>query len=158
MHWHYVFETGPLWLLLFAYATAALVRGWEIQNRPWMKFWWSGLVLLTVATSYVSIEPFWTTSRTDLAINNIGFSRLKYERVRQLVHRTTTGRSALILVKPDPADRHIDYVVNTPALNGQILFGRYREGVTPLPEIQKDFPDRDVYLFDVQSGRLLSVK
>jgi len=158
MHWHYVFETGPLWVLLFASATVSLVRGWEIQERPWMKYWWSGLVLLTVATSYISLEPFWSTSRADLAVNNVGFSRLKYERVRRLVHQSTGGRRALILVKPDPADRHIDYVVNDPALSGQILFGRYREEPVHLQEILSAFPDRDIYLFDVQSGRLLSLK
>lgn len=64
---------------------------------------------------------------------------------------------ALVLIEADPADRHIDYIVNEPDLSAEILRGRYPVPDWPLERIVAAFPDRTVYLFRAQSGELRQI-
>jgi hypothetical protein len=61
---------------------------------------------------------------------------------------------ALILVKHDPSDRHIDYVINDPQLDQPVLVGRDRADLYPPAELQTLFPDRNLYLFDAAQNQL----
>ncbi len=63
-------------------------------------------------------------------------------------------RPALVLVDPDPTDRHIDYVTNDPDLSADVLFGRYQPDVVPLQDVRRAFPDRTLYLFHARDGTL----
>jgi hypothetical protein len=56
-----------------------------------------------------------------------------------------------VFVEPDPTDRHIDYVVNTPALDAPILYARYRPDQTDLSAARRLFPDRDAWLYRAAS-------
>ncbi len=69
-----------------------------------------------------------------------------------------TRRPALVLVIPDPADRHIDYVSNPPSLDADVLIGRWpadvHDGDTWLQDIARAFPERHLYVFDARHWRL----
>ncbi len=60
----------------------------------------------------------------------------------------------MVFVVPDPTDRHMDYVYNSPGLDGQILRARYRPERENLEELVTLFPDRDAYRFVVSSGEM----
>ena len=153
MHWHYVFESGPLWLLLFAGATGYVLRCWADDRRPWMAVWWGGLVAICCVTSHFAFEPFWS-ARLDAGIGQVHFSRARYAAFQKLLTNRVTKRPALVLVQPDPADRHIDYVVNDPSLEASILIGRFDPEESSLKEISKMFPERQIYLYRAKDRRL----
>lgn len=155
MHWHYVFETGPLWALIFARVTQSLFRIWHHLERPLMSWLWSAMILIAVATNLAAIPPLWTVSKLETVINNVAFSRLKHFQFQQMIqHHPQIKQPALILIAHDPSDRHIDYVINAPQLNTPILTGRYRPEQHTPAQLQSIFPDRTLYLFDAAQNRL----
>lgn len=124
MHWHYVFESGVLWCLVAAGATCMLFRWFRAANRPLMPLWWSAVLLAGVAVNHVSVPPFWGISRINAAISELSFSRLQFENFHRVIEAGVDQTPALVLIKHNPDDRHIDYVSNSPDLSAPILFGR----------------------------------
>lgn len=156
MGWHYVFESAPFWLLLFAGTGHALWRHWSQTDRPWMPVWWSGLTIVAVLVNLITIEPLWP-ARLDLGMAEVAFSRERYEAFYSRIEQLTGGRRALVLINPDPSDRHIDYVVNSPDLNTRILYGRYDAESTDLRAVAEAFPDRDLWLVDLVGGSVQQI-
>ena len=156
-HWHYVFETGPLWCLLLAAATDTLARNWLAAERPRMPVWWGLVVASAVVVNVTDFPPLWFPSKVEAGANEVAFSRLKYQAFEELLKREVQQRPALVLIESDPADRHIDYVVNNPDLSAEILRGRYPVSNWPLEEIMAEFPSRTVYLFRANTGELRRV-
>ena len=156
-HWHYVFETGPLWCLLLASATDTLSRAWLSAERPRMPVWWTLLIAAAVVVNVTDFAPFWYPSKLQAGVEQIAFSRLKYQAFDELLRREVRERPALVLIEADPADRHIDYVVNEPSLSSEVLRGRYPVAEWPLERIVAEFPDRTVYLFRAKTGELRRV-
>jgi len=152
MNWHYVFESAPFWCLLVAGVTVAL---WQVAlrvGRVGLAVAWTGLLLVTPLTSYLEFAPVWSPSRIDLAVGEVGFARARHAEFRKRVALRTRNDRALVLVKPDPSDRHIDLVVNDPRLDSHVLVGRYLPKVVPMSRVLKMFPRRRVFVFDVVVG------
>ncbi|TXT21908.1 MAG: hypothetical protein FD138_3935 [Planctomycetota bacterium] len=82
-HWHYVFETGPLWCLILAAATDTLARSWLAAERPRMPIWWGLLVAAAVAVNVTDFPPLWFPSK----ISRPGRSahRLRCQRTKSVV-------------------------------------------------------------------------
>ena len=156
MDWHYVFETGPLLLMIFAATSQLLVNYWKESKRVLMPAWWAALVASAVVTNWVPFDPFWL-SRVDYGVQELSFARVKYEKVQRLIDRFVTKRPALLLIEPDPADRHIDYVVNDPGLTAPVIRGRFQPKKTDLALVKAAFPDRTLYLYRVQAGEVVQL-
>jgi hypothetical protein len=153
MGWHYVFESAPLWLLLFAEATRRLIGTWRADGRPWMPVWWGGVIVTAVLVNHVTMPPLWP-ARLDVGIAEVSFPRQRYREFYETVQRAVGERRAIVFIEADPADRHIDYVVNDPSLDGPILYARYRPGRTDLRRARGLFPDRAAYLYRAATGEL----
>ncbi len=153
MGWHYVFESAPFWLLLFAGMLDKLQRVWKSTERPWMPLWGLSLISMSVLVNLVTIVPLWP-ARIDVGIAEVAFSRKRYAAFEQTVQQFVGDRRAFVLIQPDPSDRHMDYVVNDPGLQNQVLYGRYRPNVTVTSEIATLFPDRDFWMFDAATGEV----
>ncbi|MCA9027907.1 MAG: hypothetical protein KDA86_22045 [Planctomycetaceae bacterium] len=153
MGWHYVFESAPFWLLLSAGVLDRLQRDWSATDHPWMPIWGLSLVAMSVLVNLVTIVPLWP-ARIDVGIAEVGFSRQRYAAFNQTVQQFTGGRRALVLVQTDPSDRHMDYVVNDPGLQNQVLFGRFRSDATDVGEVIKLFPDRDLWKINAATGEV----
>jgi len=151
---HYVFESAPLLLLIICLTTRELVACWRSTGRLVMPVWWGALIAAAVLTNWVTFDPFWSTSRIESGIDEVAFSRLKYEAFQEVIDRGIKPRPLLVLIKGDPDDRSIDYVDNDPDLSGPVLRGRYREGQTRLARIRAAFPDRAIYFYDVKQNAL----
>ncbi len=153
MGWHYVFETAPLWTLLFALATRHMTAAWITVGRSWMSLWWALITLVAITAGIMPAGPF-APSRLQLGIAEVRFSRRQYAEFDAAIDRYVTQRPALVLVRPDPDDRHIDYIINDPALSNEVLFGRLDGNDTDSQAIAADFPARAVYLYDVRESTL----
>ena len=154
MQWHYVFETGPLWLLLFAGATQQLLQHWRATHRPLMPAWLAFFVGVAWLTAYTSPEPFWSTSRIEPKVIELTYSRRMYHDFHKMIASRVEEQAALILVDHDLTLRHIDHVTNDPDLDADVLIGRFREGRTDLAKVQTQFPDRALYVFHASTGDL----
>ncbi|MEQ9067999.1 MAG: hypothetical protein RLO18_14800, partial [Gimesia chilikensis] len=156
MHWHYVFETGPLWALIFARATQTLFRIWQQIERPLMSVLWLAMMLAAFLTNLTVLPPLWGVSKLEIIVSNVAFSRLKHFQFQQMLnHHPQIKRPALMLIAHDPHDRHIDYVINSPDLKQQeILTGRYLPAQYPPARVQQIFPQRTLYLYDAKQNRL----
>lgn len=151
MHWHYVFESSVLWCLLAAGATILLFHLFRRLGRPWMPVWWSAVLLAAVTVNHTSMTPFWGLSRLDAGISELSFARTRFQEFHRVVQAGVDQSPALVLIRHNPADRHIDYVSNSPDLSGPILFGRIsadsqQEAAETIRAVTIAFPDRSVYL------------
>jgi len=158
-HWHYVFESGVLWCLVAAAASQLLVTCFANAERPWMTAWVGLLLGASVVTNNVAIPPFQGVSRLNVGISQLAFSRIRYFQFQQLLAQRVTQLPALVLVRHDPADRHIDYVTNHPSLTEPLLIGRLPADATTSEEetatmAAEAFPDRSHFVFDAATGRL----
>jgi hypothetical protein len=159
LHWHYVFESGVLWCLVAAAATLLIVRYSRLAERRWLAVWWLLLLSTSATLNQIALPPFWGASRLEIGINQFAFPRARYEFFRQLLDRFAVERPALVLVRHDPDDRHLDYVTNHPSLTSDLLIGRQPMDQQTSEEdtvraAAKAFPDRAIYLFDAKSGQL----
>ncbi|MFQ5730536.1 MAG: ArnT family glycosyltransferase, partial [Planctomycetaceae bacterium] len=146
MHWHYVFETGPLLLLLFARATQLLLRCWRASNRGWMPVWWGGVVVTALTTAYFPLRPLWDVSRVDAEVAKLAFSKTIYHRFRERLSRRVRDDKALVLVE-GTCEIHFEFVVNRPDLvNQPLLIGRLQPGFSR-EAVVREFPDRAVYVW-----------
>ena len=150
MGWHYVFESAPLWLLLVAESSRRQTDAWRQSGHSLMCWWWSGLLVTAVAVNLVTVAPLWP-GRLPVGIAEVSFPRQRYADFFAAAHKLAAGQPAIVFVEHDPADRHIDYVVNDPALDGPLLIARYRPGRMDLDEARALFPDRQAFLFRAAS-------
>ena len=156
MDWHYVFETGPLLLLVFAGTSGTLVAWWKERKQFLMPGWWAHLVVASVLINWIPFDPFWT-SRADAGVEELARARVKHARFDALLESSVTKLPALVLIEADPADIHADYVVNDPDLSAPLLRGRYRPGKTDVKQVRAAFPERTLYLVHAASGQVIDL-
>ncbi|MBW3542036.1 MAG: hypothetical protein KY476_17340, partial [Planctomycetes bacterium] len=154
MHWHYVFETGPLWLLLFAGATRWLWCSWRAEGRPLMPVWWLAVALLPLLMAYLPTRSFEyappdpaapAVSRVGREIDKLAFSRLKYAHFHREIARVIGEERGLVFIDAALGDAHVDYVVNDPALANRILYARLLPEEFTRPGALQGFRDRRAY-------------
>ena len=160
LNWHYVFESGILLCLIVAAATSLIVRLIRTLNRPAMSIWWASVLLISVCVNLVDCSPFWG-ARLTVGVGEFGFAKLKHYIFEQIVERNIQG-TAIVFVKHDPADRHIDYVNNDPALANEILIARYPAATLTETETveaaRSAFPDRRLFLFNAATNELRELR
>jgi hypothetical protein len=148
MHWHYVFESAPLLLVLTGVAADRMVTAGQLAGRRGPIWWGTAILAAAVLVNITSLEGVWT-GRLWQGVSEVRFARDRHEQFRNGLRHLVEHRPAIVLVKPDPSDRHIDYVTNDPDLSGPVLIGRWLKDV-PLSRVRELYPDRAVYLYDAQ--------
>jgi hypothetical protein len=151
MDWHYVFETGPLLLLVIAAASVRLCRIWSSWSARRLAGWWCVFLLLAVLINDVSVEPLWR-SRIDIARSEAMFARARFGIFRSEAAQLAEEGPIIVFVKPDPTDLHMDYVTNRPTLDGPVLVARLLPEVGPALA-RRLFPDRAPFVFDAATRR-----
>lgn len=146
LEYHYVFESGPLWTLVFGLATCRLLEAWRAADHPEMSIWWGAVVAMSFAMSFLSFEPFWD-GWLYRGLSQMVFARGQHAEFQQYMSQAVTSRPAIVLIDADPADRHIDYVTNHPSLQSDLLLARYIPNQVPIARVRELFPDRTVYVF-----------
>jgi hypothetical protein len=156
LHFHYVLESLPQWLLVMATAGSESREVFLREGRRLVSWW--GCLVLAVATglNFSTSQGLWSAPFQD-GLSQFQFAREKQGQFRHLVNTTVTDRPALVLVSADPSDLHIDYVVNTPPLTSPLLFIRDRPDVASIAEIRSVWPTRSLYRYSAQTQRLTKV-
>ena len=127
MHWHYVFETAPLLCLICAVVVVRFGVWWNHQGRGRMVYWSLLMIAVSFAPTFFAVESLWPAARLQAGISEVAFSRKRYAAlhatIEPVLSRDATQKY-LVLIIPDPNDRHIDYVLNNPGLNDRVLYAR----------------------------------
>lgn len=162
--YHYVFESGPLWLLWLGAVTVQAFAAWRAERRWWLEAWWPGLLVCAVVLNYTALfvprkegevrRGLWS-SPLDQGLGQMDFGRRQtHGAFRNLLEKAARPLPALVLIEDDPADRHIDYVVNDPTLDGGLLIARYLPETVPVERVRQLFPDRTLFLYRTREKRL----
>ena len=157
MNWHYVFESAPLLVILVALAVTEFGRRAVFVRRFGLAVWCCVFAAVSFIPNTFAIDSLWPVSRLDAGISELAFSRRKYADFAQLLQTNSVPPNALVLVIPDPDDRHIDYVTNSPNVFSKRergpLVGRLKNP-RDLSAIVATFSDRHCYTFDAKTGVL----
>lgn len=155
LHWHYVFETAPLLLIL---ATVGLKNAADVLKPLGVPriiaAWLLGLVAASLLPNWLDSESLWGPSRVSLAVGEQTFSRARFEQFRRLTHSPLVRRPSLIMVDETSSDPQLSYIVNPPDLVSDILVCRLPLQESEIVELQQEFPDRTLYRFDPQTFQL----
>ena len=155
MHWHYVFETAPLFLMLAAVGlrNSADVMG-ALRIKSPMRIWLLALIAACLLPNWVNAESFWGPSRVSMAVSEQAFSRVRFELFNRLVNSAAVQHPCLILVDERNSDPQLSYIVNRPDLSGEVLVCRHPETNAEIHELSNAFPERILYLFDPETFQL----
>ncbi len=146
MGWHYVLETAPLWLLIFAEGSARLERTWVQTGAVGMRIWWRAMIGIAVAVNLITVPPLWP-GRLPQGLAETAYPRRLYTQFRHSIEGLRNGEPVIVFVIPDPTDRHMDFVTNPPSLDGPVLIARLSNRAD-LAQRASLFPDRHVLIFN----------
>jgi hypothetical protein len=148
LHWHYVFETAPLLLILATVGLKNAADSLKPLGIPRsMACWLFAVVAASLLPSWLTAETFWGPSRMSLAVSEQTFSRARFEQFRRLTHSSSVHQPSLILVDETSSDPQLSYIINPPDLVSDVLVCRLPSKTSDLVELQQAFPDRTLYRF-----------
>ena len=154
MHWHYVFETAPLLLMLTA---AGLVNAFEqlklSLGRRAALSWLTAFVLAGLVPGWIALPLYNNVSKASAAISELSFSRRRFEVFHRMLQQPSIRKPALILVDETGTDPQLSYIINPPDRDASVLIGRRPKTDTELQELQAAFDDRTLYIFDPTAMR-----
>jgi len=149
MHWHYVFETAPLLLILVAGGLAAGYRSLDTLLPASLRNFWIGCLLLAaLLPGWLTAEPFWGTSKIAAATSELAWSRRQFAVFDRLVSSDRVAKPALVLVDESSSDPQLSYIVNDPGYDSEVLVARLPLTPTETAALQVAFPERHLYTFD----------
>ena len=155
LHWHYVFETAPLLLML---ATVGLRNAADVLTPLGVPRivagWLLALVMSSLIPNWLDAPSFWGSSRVTMAVGEQTFSRARFEQFRRLTHSSYVHRPCLIMVDETSSDPQLSYIVNPPDLVSDVLVCRMPSASAEIVELQHAFPDRTLYQFDPETFQL----
>ena len=155
MHWHYVFETAPLLIML---ATLGLNVTYQILRSyvgtRWTTLWLVSLIFASLIPNWIDAEMFWGTSRVTVAFREQVFSRVRFEYFRRLTTSDQIQHPALVLVDEGTSNPQLSYIINPPDLSGDVIVCRLPESPSAIDELANAFPGHHLYRFNPETFEL----
>ncbi|MEO2033788.1 MAG: hypothetical protein ABGZ35_17055 [Planctomycetaceae bacterium] len=152
MHWHYVFETAPLILILVAAGMSSIVDELSrLTSTRASRAWLTCFVIAALLPAWYSAEPVWGPSKIVGATSELAWSRRRFEVFHQLVASDTVKKPALVLVDESNSDPQLSYIINDPEYRNEVLVARLPETGEEIRQLQLNFPERNLYRFDPQT-------
>ena len=152
MHWHYVFETAPLILILVA---AGLASAADVLRRvisgPLFFLWTACFFASAILPGWLSLESTWGPSKISLATSELSWARRQFEMFRRTLASEMIIKPALILVEEPESGPPLSYIVNDPEYRSPVLKARAPQTRGEIDLLQKEFPNRHLYRFAPRS-------
>ena len=157
MHWHYVFETAPLLIMLATFGLRAAFETLHTHiGRRSAATWLAALILASLIPNWLDGKSLWGVSRVTTAFREQTFSRVRFAYFRLLTESERVQHPALVLVDERGSNFQLSYIVNPPDLSGSVLVCRLPEDPSVFDELVRAFPKHHLYVFDPESFRLRS--
>lgn len=155
MHWHYVFETGPLLLMLCGCGLMQVVECVRTFTSRRVAMWWTiTLAASALLPGWLDADSLWGPSKVSLAVSEQSFSRIRMKQFQLLTQSKLVQKPCLILVDENDTDPQISYIINPPDLHSAILVCRLPRGASALTELRQAYRDRTFYVFDPKTFEL----
>lgn len=155
LHWHYVFETAPLLLIL---ATVGLRNAFTVMagglGTKTTLSWLTCLIGASLLPGWMDAETFWGPSKVTLAVGEQSFSRVRFEQFRRLTRNPELNHPVLVMVDESASDPQLSYIVNPPDLQADVLVCRKPAEVSVIAELKAAFPDRSLWVFNPETFAL----
>jgi hypothetical protein len=148
MHWHYVFETAPLLIMLAAVG----LDGWQHALQQYLtrrvaRLWLYAGLLAALLPSWLDADSLWGASRVSLAVSEQAYSRVRMEAFQRLTRDISSDQPVLVLVDERSGDQQLSYIINPPDYEGPVLTARLPENSPDIAQLQQQFPNRTVWTF-----------
>jgi len=159
MHWHYVFETAPLLILLatFGLRVASNTLQSQLGSRL-SSLWLTLLIFASLIPNWIDADTFREPSRVTTAFREQAYSRIRFEYFRRLTTSNLVQHPALVLVDERGTNQQLSYIVNPPDLSGDVIVCRLPEDAATIDELAKAFQGHHLYVFHPESFQLSQVK
>jgi hypothetical protein len=154
MHWHYVFETAPVLLLLAGvglYATSERLA--EFLPARVAVGWIVSFVVVGLLPGWFAVPVFDSQSKVSGAVSELSFARTRFQYFNATVASSAIQKPALILIDERNSDPQLSYVINPPDLGFAVLKCRHPGSNAEVEELQAAFPDRTIYTFSPGTQR-----
>lgn len=149
MHWHYVFETAPLILLLAGIGCVNAATTLAERLNPHIAAIWVLLVPVSgLLPGWFALPVFDNVSKTGAAVSELSYSRTRFEFFNRIVSGPKISKPALILVDENGSDPQLSYIINEPELDTDTIVCRLPVTEVEFNELSQAFSDRKVYVFD----------
>ena len=148
LHWHYVFETAPLLIMLATIGWATATEQMSTALGRVAPLWTCALILGGLLPGWIPLPMFQDTSKVAAAISEQSFSRVRMLQFQQQTQADSIRRPALILVDESASDPQLSYIINPPDYDSQVLVCRLPASAERLAEVKSAFADRTCYVFD----------
>ena len=159
MHWHYVFETAPLLLILVAAGSASgSVELARLTSRRTSQAWLTCLFVAVLLPAWCSVEATWGSSKIASATSELAWSRRRFEMFQRITASDAVAKPALVLVDETASDPQLSYIMNDPEYRNDVLVARLPETNEEIQQLQFDFSDRSLYRFDPESFVVTPIK
>ncbi len=152
MHWHYVFETAPLLIMLatFGVRAASLLLQSQLGARM-SSLWLTSLILASLIPNWIDADTIWGQSRVTTAFQEQAFSRIRFEYFHRLTTSNQIQHPALILVDEGSSNPQLSYIINPPDLSGDVLVCRLPSDPEVVDELAQAFPGHHPYAFNPET-------
>ena len=155
MGWHYVFESAPIWCLIFGGATHLLLNDWKTRGLGRLPFWWRLMLLISLQGVFLTNDGP-GKSRLQRGIQSLKYPRQRHAELRRWVEKRIQLPALVLLDQKESVDSHLDLVVNEPGLTADLLLGRYRPGLD-VNEIRRAFPGRNLYIASPEKQTIIRI-
>jgi hypothetical protein len=158
MHWHYVFETAPLLIMLATFGLQA--AGQTLQT--WLgtrlsSLWLTSLIAASLIPNWIDADTSWGPSRVTTAFQEQAFSRVRFEYFHRLTTSQQIQHPALILVDEGSSNPQLSYIINPPDLSGEVIACRLPSNITIVEELAQAFPQHYLYKFVPETFELSDI-
>lgn len=156
MGWHYVFESAPLWCLIFGGGTHLLLEDWKGRGLNRLPLWWRLMLVISLQGVFLTTDGF-GKSRLQRGVQSLKYPRQRHAELRRWVEKRIQLPALVLLDQKETVDSHLDLVVNEPGLNAELLLGHYRPGQTDINAIRRAFPDRNLYIASPEKQTIIRI-
>lgn len=158
MHWHYVFETAPLVLILVAAGLASVAPTVaHLTSRRAATTWLTCFIAASLMPGWISSEVTWGSSRVASATSELAWSRTHFELFNRLTAADNVMKPALVLVDESQSDPQLSYIINDPEYLSDVLVARLPSTDEEIRQLQEHFSDRTLYQFTPESFSLTPI-
>ena len=154
LHWHYVFETAPLLLIMTAVGLSSAASFLSVRIGRMGGVWVVALVVAGLLPGWFQLSMFGDVSKVSAAISEQAYSRTRIEYFGRMVADTSVSKPALVLVDESGTDPQLSYILNPPDYQTKVLTCRLPATDDETAKLQKFYPARTLYVFDPKEFRL----
>lgn len=150
-HWHYVFETAPLLIMLTTLGWAIAAEQLSLKFGRAARIWVFAVLLGGLLPGWIRLPMFQDTSKVSAAISEQSFSRVRMHQFQLRTRSDRIVRPALILVDESQSDPQLSYIINPPDYQSDVLVCRLPESAEQLDQVTAAFAERTCYVFEPES-------